>query len=130
VRIAHESNAAVELIHHVRKGANQDKFEVTAESGRGAKARSVRVINGMSADEAGAANVDPKDRFDFFRIDSGYGQSRAQERPFRMAMVSVSLGNSGGLNEPPDSVGVVTPWEWPTAASLTEDVPEGALAGC
>jgi RecA-family ATPase len=51
VRIASETRAAVEIVHHVKKGAGVGKAEVTADSGRGAgalkdKARSVRVFVG------------------------------------------------------------------------------------
>jgi RecA-family ATPase len=69
VRIVGETSAAVEIVHHVKKGTGVGKIEVTADSGRGAgalkdKARSVRVINGMTAKEAPKAGVAVEDRFD------------------------------------------------------------------
>jgi RecA-family ATPase len=53
-RIAGEANCAIELVHHTRKTGGA---EITAEDGRGASAmsaaaRSVRVLNPMSKDEA------------------------------------------------------------------------------
>jgi hypothetical protein len=128
VRIASETNAAVEIVHHVKKGAGVGKIEVTADSGRGAgalkdKARSVRVINGMTAKEAPKANVAVEDRFDYFRI--GNGKSNLTKRSGRSEwrrMVSVNLDNGRHDWEPGDSVGVVTEWKWPSPASAIEAV--------
>src|SRR5262249_47533608 len=55
-RIAGETNCAIELSHHTRKGAH-GQFEHAVEDARGAgaliaAARSARVINHMSEDEA------------------------------------------------------------------------------
>ena len=59
-RIAEKANCAVELVHHVRK---TNGAEITAEDGRGASAliaaaRSVRVLNPMSKEEAASAGVE------------------------------------------------------------------------
>ncbi len=128
VRIANETNAAVEIVHHVRKGAGEGKMEVTADSGRGAgalkdKARSVRVINNMTAKEAPKAGVDKEDRFDYIRV--GNGKSNLTKRSGRSEwrrMVSVRLNNGLHLWEPGDSVGVVTEWRWPSPEAAIEDV--------
>jgi hypothetical protein len=128
VRIASETNAAVEIVHHVKKGAGVGKNEVTADSGRGAgalkdKARSVRVINGMTIKEAPKANVAVDDRLDYFRI--GNGKSNLTKRSGRSEwrrMVSVNLNNGQHDWEPGDSVGVVTEWKWPSPASAIEAV--------
>jgi hypothetical protein len=128
VRIASETNAAVEIVHHVKKGAGVGKAEVTADSGRGAgalkdKARSVRVINTMTAAEATKAGVSVDDRFDYFRV--GNGKSNLTKRSGRSEwrrMVSVNLDNGRHFWEPGDSVGVVVQWKWPSAASAIEAV--------
>jgi hypothetical protein len=128
VRIANETNAAVEIVHHVRKGAGEGKIEVTADSGRGAgalkdKARSVRVINTMTAKEAPKAGVDKEDRFDYIRV--GNGKSNLTKRSGRSEwrrMVSVKLNNGLHFWEPGDSVGVVTEWRWPSPEAAIEDV--------
>jgi hypothetical protein len=128
VRIANETDAAVEIVHHVRKGAGEGKIEVTADSGRGAgalkdKARSVRVINTMTAKEAPKAGVDKEDRFDYIRV--GNGKSNLTKRSGRSEwrrMVSVGLNNGLHLWEPGDSVGVVTEWKWPSPEAAIEDV--------
>jgi AAA domain len=131
VRIANETNAAVEIVHHVRKGAGEGKMEVTADSGRGAgalkdKARSVRVINNMTAKEAPKAGVDKEDRFDYIRV--GNGKSNLTKRSGRSEwrrMVSVRLNNGLHFWEPGDSVGVVTEWKWPSPEAAIEDVESG-----
>jgi AAA domain len=128
VRIANETNAAVEIVHHVRKGAGEGKIEVTADSGRGAgalkdKARSVRVINNMTAKEAPKAGVDKENRFDYIRV--GNGKSNLTKRSGRSEwrrMVSVGLKNGLHFWEPGDSVGVVTEWKWPSPEAAIEDV--------
>ncbi|MGH1571377.1 AAA family ATPase [Methylobacterium sp. P31] len=70
-RVADGGNAAVELVHHVRK--RQDG-EFTVEDGRGAvallaAARSARVLNPMTKDEAERAGV--ASHRGYFRVDNG-----------------------------------------------------------
>ena len=128
VRIASETNAAVEIVHHVKKGAGVGKIEVTADSGRGAgalkdKARSVRVINGMTAKEAAKAGVPVDDRFDYFRVGNGKSnQGKRSGRTEWRRMISVNLGNGPHFWEPGDSVGVVIQWKWPSPESAIEEV--------
>jgi hypothetical protein len=131
VRIASETSAAVEIVHHVKKGAGVGKNEVTADSGRGAgalkdKARSVRVINGMTAKEAPKAGVAVEDRFDYFRV--GNGKSNLTKRSGRSEwrrMVSVNLNNRPNFWTPGDSVGVVIEWKWPSPEAAIEVVEPG-----
>jgi hypothetical protein len=115
-RVADAADCAVELIHHTRK-QNGDA-EVTAESGRGAKAlidgcRSVRVLNRMTKCEAAKAGVTESHRR-YFRV---YADKANLTPPadksdwFRLA--SIDLGN--GRDRPGDLVGVVEPWTWPDA---------------
>ena len=71
-RIAGETNCAIELVHHVRKTGGA---EITVEDGRGASslvaaARSVRVLNRMSKDEAEQAGIGETRGF-YFRADNG-----------------------------------------------------------
>lgn len=135
VRIAHEADCAVELVHHVNKSAGDGKLEVTADSGRGAgalkdKARSVRVINGMSVAQAGAAGIPQEDRFDYFNLGNGKSNLRRRTGAVEWRhMVSVQLGNGGKgvMAMLGDDVGVVENWQWPTTKSVMEDVPDTAL---
>ncbi|MGM4892309.1 AAA family ATPase [Tardiphaga sp. 839_C3_N1_4] len=132
VRVANATNAAVELVHHVNKSAGDGRAEVTAESGRGAgalkdKARSVHTINGMTAQEAEKAGIDANDRFDYFRVNNGKSNlARRTGHADWRRLVSVDLGNGGNFYTPGDSVGVATPWRWPSEA--VTDVPAEQLA--
>jgi hypothetical protein len=130
VRIADETNCSVELIHHVTKG----NIEVTADSGRGAgalkdKARHVRVLNAMTAEEASKAGV--ADPAGYFRIDTGKANiGRTGGRSQWRHMASVPLGNGPkGILYRGDEIGVVEPWEWPSAETIVEEVSPDVLAG-
>jgi AAA domain len=114
--VADRGNCAVHLIHHTRKlGSNET--EVTVESSRGAKAltdacRSVRAINRMSEKEAQDSGVDnPRLHFRAFNDKSNLAPPADKSDWFKIE--SVQLGN--GPQGHGDSVGVVTPWEWPSA---------------
>ena len=114
-RIANETNCAVELVHHFRKSSGAG--EATADDVRGASAivgaaRSVRILAGMSQEQADQAGV--KDHFRYFSVCFGKANlfPRAETADW-YHMASVSLGNGGG--RPDDEIGVVTPWKWPNA---------------
>ena len=114
-RIANETGCAIELVHHFRKGNGSG--EVSIDDVRGASAivgaaRSVRILSGMSQEQADEAGV--TDRFRYLSVTFGkanmFPRSDALEWHH---IVSVSLGNGG--SGPADEVGVVTPWKWPNA---------------
>lgn len=113
-RIAGKTNTAVELVHHTRK---TNGAEITVEDGRGAgsllaAARSGRVLNPMSKDEAERAGVDTP--YSFFRVEDGKANMspRSPDGADWYRMIGVDLGNGGGL-KPSDNVGVVGLWKWP-----------------
>lgn len=115
-RIADRANCAIELVHHVRKGNGN---ELTAEDARGAvaliaAARSVRVLNGMTKEEAEKAGVPAPERRKYFRADIGKANlAPPADGAAWHCMEGVGLGNLGQLGEAEDFVGVVTPWRWP-----------------
>ena len=119
-KIAGRTNAAVELIHHVRKGQSGSGAELTVEDSRGAVAligatRAMRVLNPMTVDEAAKGNVPPERRRLHFRIDSATGKANMappMEKAAWYQLVSVALGN-GTDDDPEDHVGVVTEWNLP-----------------
>lgn len=128
-RVAGVTNCAIELAHHIRKTGG----EASVDDARGASAlkdaaRSVRVLNKMTRDEAASGGVKIDSRF-FFRID--YGDKANMRPPCESSewhqMVSVKLGNhterlSG------DNVGVPTVWNWPGLFDgLTSDDSRRAL---
>lgn len=112
-RIADETGCAVELVHHVRK---TNGGEITVEDGRGAvallaAARSARVLNSMTEEEAARWNVE--NRRIHFRAHNGKSNlALPSERATWFAMVSVPLGN-GPLGTDGDVVGVATCWHPP-----------------
>ena len=117
--IAEACNCCIELVHHVRKaGAGQTAY--TVEDARGGSAligavRSARVLNGMSVEEAGQANVSSWDRLRFFRVDNGKANmAPPMERAKWFELVSTGLGNDDA-DGPEDLIGVVTPWTMPGA---------------
>jgi len=107
--IANVTGCAVELVHHSRKTGGA---EITVEDGRGgsallAKARSARVLNGMSPEEAARAGVEtPRS---FFRVSNGKANlapAAAQAEWYQL--VGVEIGNG-------DNVVAVHKWTWPDA---------------
>ncbi len=129
-RIADECRCAVQLVHHVRKG---DSRELTVEDMRGGgalgnAARAVRLLSPMSADEESAAGIKPGGRFQFFKVTNGKSNLtlRSDHADWR-ELHSYPMGNTTGLTKPQDHVGVVRRWEWPSAASMVEGLPAGAL---
>src|SRR5262249_58260039 len=71
--IAEAASCSIEVVHHVRKSNGS---ELTVDDARGAvaligAASSVRVLNPMTADEAGKAGIDPAQRRLYFRVDNG-----------------------------------------------------------
>jgi len=120
-RIAEQTGCAFELVHHVRKGIGTPG-NTTVEDGRGAgsllaAARSARVLNQMTKEEAERAGVE--NHRAHFRVDNG--KANLAPPPDRSAwyrLASVSLGNgpeSFSFMDLSDHVAVVEPWEWPSA---------------
>ncbi len=73
-RVADETDAAIALVHHIRKTAGGE--DAGAEHIRGASAllgaaRAARVINRISQEEAMRLGVDEKDSVGIFRVDDG-----------------------------------------------------------
>lgn len=105
--IADRAECAIEIVHHLRK---TNGMEANAESARGAvslvaAARSVRVLNRMTAEEAVKAGLD--NHRGYFRVlDDKNNLAPAADRAEWFKIVPVDLPNG-------DSVGVVTRWTWP-----------------
>jgi len=72
-RVADETNCAIGLVHHIRKGNGED---ASIDSVRGAgsligAARAARVVNRMSPDEAARIGIDEAEARSIFRVDDG-----------------------------------------------------------
>lgn len=126
-QIADDTNCAIDVVHHLRKLADR---EATVEDARGAisligAARSVRVLNRMSAEDANSAGIDEKDRYSYFHIHYGkQNLTRMDTAQHWRKMESVSLGNGPNKLTPGDTAGVVTEWKWPSQEELMEGVPD------
>lgn len=126
-QIADHTNCAIDIVHHLRKVADR---EATVEDARGAvaligAARSVRVLNRMSEEQANKAGVGVDDRFGYFSIT--YGKSNLTPLSHRLdwrRLESVPLGNGRGLTKPQDHAPVVTEWRWPTKEEIAEAIPD------
>ncbi|TXN27150.1 AAA family ATPase [Methylobacterium sp. WL19] len=139
-RIAERTRCAFSLVHHVRKGIGTPG-NTTVEDGRGAgsllaAARSARVLNQMTKDEAERAGVE--NHRAFFRVDNGKANlAPPPDRSSWFQLASVSLGNgpeSFSFMDLSDQVAVVEPWEWPdTFEGISTDdlrTAQAEVAGC
>jgi hypothetical protein len=124
-KIADETNCAIELVHHVRKSEGRD---VTVEDARGAvsllaAARSARVLNRMSPEQASEAGVPPGDRYSYFSVARGKANLAPMSGHMEWRrLVSVPLGNGQGLTKPQDHAGVVVEWQWPGSEDVVEAI--------
>jgi AAA domain len=115
--IAEAANCSIELLHHTRKNGGQ---EVTVEDARGAgslvnAARSVRVANKMTTEEAAAAGIDKRQKWRYFRTDDPKANmSPPPDKALWYRLETQPLGNG-------DDVGVVTRWEWPEDTGVSAE---------
>lgn len=110
-KVADETNCAIGLVHHIRKGNGED---ATIDSVRGAgsligAARAARVINKVDPQEAQKLGVSAVDALGIFRVDDGKANLAppASAAVFRR-MEGVQIANG-------EWVGVATPFELPDA---------------
>ncbi len=114
--VAEQGNCAVELSHHLRKLGDGD---VAVEDARGAVAfiagcRSVRVLCGMSTQQAERAQVE--NRLRYFRVFNGKANLAPRDQQSEwFYLESVDLGN--GPHGDGDRVQVATHWQYPSALS-------------
>lgn len=126
-QIADYTNCAIDIVHHLRKVADR---EATVEDARGAvsligAARSVRVLNRMSPEQADQAGLHQDERFSYFYTT--YGKSNLTPLSHKAEwrrLEGVPLGNGVGLSKPQDFAPVVTEWQWPSKEEVAEAVPE------
>lgn len=118
-RVADETNCAIGLVHHIRKGNGE---EATIDSVRGAgsligAARAARVINRVSEEDAMQLGVSPTDALGIFRVDDGKANLAppASAATYRK-MEGVQIGNG-------EWVGVATQFQMPDEwGGMTPDV--------
>ena len=117
--IARETDCAIDLVHHVRKPSSAYS-EFSVNDARGAislisAARSNRVLNRMTKEEAELAGVRPEERRSYFRIDKGEKDNMRPpiEKAEWCKLVGINLENETE-EAPSDNVGVVTRWKMPS----------------
>lgn len=129
-QIADHTNCAIDIVHHLRKLADR---EATVEDARGAvsligAARSVRILNRMSATQAKDAGLSEQDRYGYFSITHGKANLTAMSSKLDWRRLDgVPLGNGRGLTKPQDFAPVVVEWQWPSMEKQLEAVSDEAL---
>lgn len=129
-QIADHTNCAIDIVHHLRKLADR---EATVEDARGAvsligAARSVRILNRMSANQAKDAGLSEQDRYGYFSITHGKANLTAMSSKLDWRRLDgVPLGNGRGLTKPQDFAPVVVEWQWPSMEKQLEAVSDEAL---
>jgi len=130
-QIADYTNCSIDIVHHLRKVADR---EATVEDARGAvsligAARSVRVLNRMSPEQAAEAGINTDDRFGYFSVNQGKSNlSPLSSKMDWRRLIGVPLGNGRGLTKPQDFAPVVTEWRWPSAEDAVGDVDKDQMA--
>ena len=113
--IADRRDMCIELNHHTRKP--QGNFEITVDDSRGAgaianAARSVRVLNRMTAEEAKMPKITNEDRRHYLRVNRDKSNLIPASKASWLHLRSVALGNDpkGGDG---DNVQVIERWDYP-----------------
>jgi hypothetical protein len=123
-RLASETNCAIVLVHHTRKGNGE---ALSADSSRGASAlanaaRVVLTINRMTTQEATGWDITPDQRRLYFWVADDKANRAPPEPNAWFKLASVALGNSSPVHPQGDLVGAVECWIPPNAFDgVTED---------
>ena len=127
--VAERAQVSVEILHHIRKGQAGSTDDRTVDDARGASAfsgaaRSIRVLNRMSAQERDQLGIAADEARLTIRVDNGKSN---MQRPSATAiwrrLVSVPLGNQNA-KWPEDLVQAATAWKPPDlmAGLVPDDV--------
>ena len=108
-RIAHETNCALLVLHHLRKGANGTPDDLMGATSLRATFRSCRILARMTSELAKDMNIE--DPWRHIRIaGSKENYAPPPEHGTWYRLVSVPLDNATGIYPDGDSVAVATPW--------------------
>jgi hypothetical protein len=115
--IAVTSNCCVELSQHTRKPSQGQHGEITADDSRGGgaivfAARSVRVLNRMSKEDAEIPQISDEDRRRYLRISRDKTNLVPPAKATWIRLASVDLPNSSD-ELPGDNVQVAETWDYP-----------------
>lgn len=117
-QIAHETGAAVVLLHHASKVAAMDMDTAGVSASRGASAftdmaRDVRQLVRMTETEAGKFGITPGARRSYFRVENGKANMALAADARWIKIVGVPLNNGMGLWPLGDVVGAAQSWTPP-----------------
>ena len=110
--VAEATGAAVQLVHHTRKGGAEDGVEAA----RGAKsltdaARVARVLSPMTSAEAEQLGVRPGERWRHVRLDDAKANLAPRaEKALWFRLDTVNLENKSADYPNGDNVAAITPW--------------------
>jgi len=113
--IGHATGAAIDLIHHTRKGTVVD-----VDAARGGKAltdasRVAQTMSSMLPEEAEKLGVKDVDRWRYVRLDDAKANMAPKTSGARWFVLErVNLGNSTDSYPNGDNVAAIAPWEPPT----------------
>jgi hypothetical protein len=123
--VAERAGCAVQIVHHLRKiGSVEPTVDAARGAARGAGAfaaglRAIRVLAGMTTDEAKKAGVD--NPFRYFRAFSGkLNMAPRENKSDWYQLESIDLGNQT-VDRPSDNVQVAVAWKWPEALDGVTD---------
>jgi hypothetical protein len=117
--IAYQTKAAIEIVHHTRKGPAGVEMEYTAADWRGGSAatfalRGVRVCNVMKKSEAEKFEINELDRLSYFRITRGKNNmTRMGDMGWRQFVPVVLKNGNPDKGEDDEEVGVVRAYSPP-----------------
>ncbi|ODT60975.1 MULTISPECIES: AAA family ATPase [Paracoccus] len=116
-QIAQETDAAVVLVHHTKKGAIAgDLDSMRGGSTQGGGARSAYTLAPMSSEEAVRVGVPDEERRMYVRIDDAKSNMAPPlAKTEWLKLEGVALGNGAGAYAGGDNVQVATPWQMPDA---------------
>jgi hypothetical protein len=115
--IATRHDVCIELSQHTRKGGQGKQGDFTADDSRGASAiinaaRSVRILNRMTVEEAELPKISPEDRRHYLRVLRDKTNLAPPGKATWLRLVAVQLPNGDGVR-PGDSVQTVVAWDYP-----------------
>jgi hypothetical protein len=115
--IAARTDSCIELSQHTRKSTQSRQGDLTADDSRGAgaivnAARSVRVLNRMTAEEAELPKIPDEERRHYLRVYRDKANLAPPGKATWVHLVSVELPNGDGLH-PGDQVQAVEAWDYP-----------------
>jgi AAA domain/RepB DNA-primase from phage plasmid len=115
--LATRTACCIELSQHTRKSTQGRTGDLTADDSRGAgaianAARSVRVLNRMTAEEAELPKIPDEERRHYLRVSRDKTNMAPPGKATWVHLVNVELPNADGV-KPGDQVQAIEAWDYP-----------------